>query len=63
MNRIIEYDVAHHDADLFLMTHTNPLLQVSTVERALERYPEVAQHPLIHLPLRGSDPHTTPGNP
>ena len=43
MNRIIEYDVGHHRADLYLMTHTtNPLLQISTVERALERYFEVA---------------------
>lgn len=41
MNRIIEYDVAHHAADLYLMTHTtNPLLRRETIETALARYAE-----------------------
>ena len=39
MNTIIEDDVAHVDADTYLMTHTtNPLLSVDTLERALHAF-------------------------
>ncbi|CAA0117229.1 N-acylneuraminate cytidylyltransferase [BD1-7 clade bacterium] len=36
MNRVIENDLAHTDADLYIMTHTtNPFLSVSTINTAL----------------------------
>lgn len=39
MNRIIEYDLAHIDGDLFLQTHsTNPLLTVNTIDKALDLF-------------------------
>ena len=41
MNRIIEYDVANNQADVFLQTHaTNPLLRAETIARALRAFVE-----------------------
>lgn len=37
MNKIIEYDISVVDGEFFLQTHsTNPLLKVSTLDRAIE---------------------------
>jgi CMP-N-acetylneuraminic acid synthetase len=39
MNRILEDDVKHVPADVYLMTHTtNPLLKTSTIREALEAF-------------------------
>lgn len=39
MNRVIENDLAHTEADHFLMTHTtNPALTLNTLQQAFERY-------------------------
>src|SRR6056297_678317 len=39
MNKIIDYDLSNIDGDYFLQTHsTNPLLEVSTIDKAIEFY-------------------------
>ena len=41
MNRVLADDVAHVDADIYLMTHTtNPLMKVETVKAALAAFQE-----------------------
>jgi CMP-N-acetylneuraminic acid synthetase len=41
MNRILEDDVKHIPADVYLMTHTtNPLLKTNTIRQALEAFEE-----------------------
>lgn len=38
MNRIIEYDLNHSDADIYLQTHsTNPLLRTEPLDAAIEK--------------------------
>ncbi|WP_343329137.1 acylneuraminate cytidylyltransferase family protein [Polaribacter staleyi] len=38
MNKIIEHDINMLDADIFIQTHsTNPLLEVETIDKALEK--------------------------
>ena len=45
MNVIIEYDLSKAEGGYFLQTHsTNPLLQVSTVNRAVETFFQDGQH-------------------
>ncbi len=42
MNKIIEYDIEQTEEQHFLQTHsTNPLLQLSTMDKAIEKYAEV----------------------
>jgi len=39
MNRIIQYDIEHTEADLYLQTHcTNPLVKPETVDRAIQTF-------------------------
>ena len=39
MNEVIADDLRHVDADLYIQTHTtNPLLQLSSIENAIEQY-------------------------
>ena len=45
MNRIIEDDLRHTEADLYLMTHTtNPLLSAATIRKALHTYNTVVSN-------------------
>ncbi|WP_370012487.1 cytidylyltransferase domain-containing protein, partial [Winogradskyella sp.] len=38
MNKIIEYDILHHNAEIYLQTHsTNPLLTTKSIDNAIEK--------------------------
>ena len=42
MNTIIEYDLKNSDGDIYFQTHsTNPLLEVNTIDVALEKMQEI----------------------
>ena len=45
MNKILADDIAHVDADIYLMTHnTNPLLRAETIIAALNQYKKALKH-------------------
>ncbi|MCR9129316.1 MAG: acylneuraminate cytidylyltransferase family protein [Alphaproteobacteria bacterium] len=45
MNPLIEHQIAHSQADIFLQTHsTNPLLKADTIDRAVAAYFEPGAH-------------------
>jgi CMP-N-acetylneuraminic acid synthetase len=44
MNKIIEHDINHTDADIFIQTHsTNPLLKIKTLDTAIEKMIELLE--------------------
>jgi N-acylneuraminate cytidylyltransferase len=44
MNKIIEHDINHIDADIFIQTHsTNPLLKIKTLDTAIEKMIELLE--------------------
>ena len=51
MNKIIEYDLNHSDADIYLQTHsTNPILTQQSIATGLKTYNQLlAEKKLIHF--------------